>query len=500
MTFTIRDCMQISSLWNIEKEFRTKVSLLAITFGSLMGSQVLWRSLKGSIFAKIIGAAYVPDAKIVSILVLVPLILIYSRLVDVLRRHQLVYAFTIFHAIGGLIFAGLLAHPTLGIANTTPSPHRWLGWFFYLFMESFSAFLSTTFWSFANSVNKPKDAKRYYGLFVAGSKIGGIVVSGLFWVILTVATDTGSSLTAWLRPGGGAIGDHIILPIILAVGSLLLLAAALCIYLLKNLVPGYHMHGYEAVYQLEKQRAKEEIREEKQEEKLPFSFRRSLSNAWEIVSGSLDGLRVILTHSYVLGIFCLALFHDMIMTIFDFRVLMSANAAYETVGQLVLFYLSYFFIMNVVGLAISLFGTTPIQRMLGNRAALLIYPTLCVILVVATFFSPTPYTYWVAIVLLRAFNYGLNHPIREVLYIPTTKEIKFKAKAWTDAFGTRIAKGSSSFLYKGTLRLAPHAGFLVCSGFTFAITCIWVVVSYFLGRTLQDALDKKEVIGKEETA
>jgi AAA family ATP:ADP antiporter len=104
--------------------------------------------------------------------------------------------------------------------------------------------------------------------------------------------------------------------------------------------------------------------------------------------------------------------------------------------------------------------------------------------------------YWVLIG-LRALNYSLNHPVREVLYIPTTKDVKFKAKAWNEAFGTRIAKNIGSvanLLLKGkTPAVILASGFGVCCGFI----SVWLMVVYFLGKALQDALDNQRVIGKE---
>ena len=420
--------MQMSSLWSVKPEFRLKVSLLSLTFFFLTATQALWRTLKISIFAKIVGAGSAPDAKIYAIFLLIPLILLYSKLVDKMRRHQLVYLFTLLHGVVGLIIAYYLAHPTIGLANTAASPDRALGWLFYFFMESFSAFLSTTFWSFANSINKPKDAKNYYGLFVTGSKCGGILAAGGLWMTLMFGMGRISFLPS------GSLSDTTVLSSAMALGSLSLFGAALCIYLLMTLVPGYLMHGYEAVYQVEKKREKEHA-----EDKL--SWLDSIKKAF-------DGIRVILTNPYVLGIFSLSLFHDMIMAIFDFVVLFAADKDHDTAGKLAIFYASYFFMMHFVGLFISILGTTPLQRLLGNRVSLLVYPSLSMLLVVVSYLFPSAQMFLVVVIILRAANYGLNHPIREVLYIPTTKEIKFKCKAWSDAFGTRLAKGSSSMFYK----------------------------------------------------
>ena len=58
--------MQMSSLWSVKPEFRLKVGLLSLTFFFLTATQALWRTLKVSVFAKIVSAAAAPDAKIYS--------------------------------------------------------------------------------------------------------------------------------------------------------------------------------------------------------------------------------------------------------------------------------------------------------------------------------------------------------------------------------------------------------------------------------------------------
>src|SRR5277367_4194559 len=128
--------VKLSRLWEIKKEFKLKVFFLSFTFLLMSACLVIWRPLKVSVFAKMVGPTFVPDAKIYSLFLLIPLILFYSKLVDWLRRHQLLYCFTIAHGLGGLIFYFFLSHPVYGIANTEISSSRILGWAFYFFMES----------------------------------------------------------------------------------------------------------------------------------------------------------------------------------------------------------------------------------------------------------------------------------------------------------------------------------------------------------------------------
>lgn len=454
------------NLWGINEIDRLKVLYLTLSFFFLNSCYAMWRPIKTSIFAKMVGASYVPDAKLYGMFFLIPLIILYSKLIDWLRRHQLMYCFTLFHGIGGLIFYLLLSHDTYGIANTVTNPNRWVGWSFYFFMESFAAFFTTTFWSFADSISDPKEARQYFGILTAGSKIGGILGSGLLYLAL-------SNLN---------LADTILLPNILLLGSFLLFAAAATTYFLMIKVPGANLHGYESAYQVEKSKSNE-----------PKTFIESLK-------GSIDGIFVILKNPYVFGIFALVFFYDAIITIFDFLMLQSANAKYETAGELTAFYSFYTLCMHGVGFVIAFLGTVPLQRLLGVRTSLFIAPTVSLALVLTAYFWPTTNILFITFVVLRGLNYGLNHPTREVLYIPTTKIIKFKAKAWTDSFGTRIAKGSASLFNKSIANASP--GFILLSS-TLASTgllSLWLVIAYFLGKTLQNAITHNKVIGQEEEA
>jgi AAA family ATP:ADP antiporter len=453
------------SLWSIKSEYASKVFYLALTFLLMSCTLVIWRPLKMAIFAKMIGAYQVPEAKLYSLLFIIPLILIYSKLVDVLRRHHLLYCYTIFHAVGGMIFAYLLSHPVYGLANTHVSSDRWLGWAFYFFMESFDAFFSATFWSFADSVNNPKDAKNYYGFLVSGSKIGGIIASALLYVVLGCCSASN--------------GAHV-LPGALFIGSLLLFAAAFALHLLVTRVPDNIMHGYEATYQLEKHKKRES----------------GAHGVIGVLKSSVEGLIIMIKKPYVLGIFSLVVFYDVMIVIFDWWVAVHADQQMPSVGAMTAFYAKYYFLLNSIGLIISLLGTTPLLRLIGIRFSLFLFPLFCLSMLTITYLFPTADVFFAVLVGLRSFNYAFNHPTREFLYIPTTKEIKFKAKTWTDAFGSRIAKSFGSIFNKALKSASPAFALVSSLSLSFGLVFLWLIVVYFLGKTLQDAITNKRVIGQ----
>ncbi|MGB8367562.1 MAG: Npt1/Npt2 family nucleotide transporter, partial [Candidatus Babeliales bacterium] len=261
----------LSGIFDIEPHERLKVLCLAITFFLVIGAYTVTRDLKNAIFVSIVGKEYIPWAKVVSMLVLIPAIFIYAKFVDDLRRYQLLAFYSLFFGIVSLIFTFFIGHPSIGIGNTDTSPYRLFGWLFYFFVEGYSPFVVSVFWAFANSVTSPEGAKRSYGFIVSGSKLGGMLSAGIAWILF--------SRSSRALPGD-FFSEIITHQVIMAVSSIMLLLVPVIIFFLVKKVPGRYLHGYEAVYQMEKKK-KKEVQE----------------------TGVLAGLKLFIKYPYVLGIF-----------------------------------------------------------------------------------------------------------------------------------------------------------------------------------------------------
>src|SRR5579859_4378529 len=237
-----------STLFEIEPEERLKVLLLSLAFFLIIGAYTVANELKSSIFMQIVGRSAIPTARIYGMFVLIPLILIYSRLVDSMRRYQLLSFYSAAYGVVGLVFTYFLGHPTIGLPNMATSSSRIFGWLFYFFIEGYAPFVISVFWAFANSVNSPQSAKRYYTMIVAASKLGGAVMA----------------LIAMMLLSNVALADRVYFSdtlnhqILLGMSSMLLILVVPVIYALVKYVPGKYLHGYEAVYKFEKQKSKEE--------------------------------------------------------------------------------------------------------------------------------------------------------------------------------------------------------------------------------------------------
>src|SRR5687768_2632102 len=77
---------------SFSREELKKFILLAIIFGFTIGVYWLLRPIKDGIFCKMAGSSNIPLAKLLSLIFVVPLVLIYSKLVDKFPRHRVFYA------------------------------------------------------------------------------------------------------------------------------------------------------------------------------------------------------------------------------------------------------------------------------------------------------------------------------------------------------------------------------------------------------------------------
>jgi AAA family ATP:ADP antiporter len=101
----------------------------------------------------------------------------------------------------------------------------------------------------------------------------------------------------------------------------------------------------------------------------------------------------------------------------------------------------------------------------------------------------------------KAINYALNGPALKQLYIPTTPDVKFKAQAWIETFGSRTSKQAGSFFNMSLAPLQTAFGaagrsyYLIMSGVVcFPLLGLWLIVAIFLGRSFRKAIQGNTVI------
>ena len=452
----------IKALWGdlSEKEL-LKFVLLSIGSFFLIGSYWPLKTLKDSIFINLIGATHLPDAKLASLILFFPLVLLYSKLVDIFSKEKMIYVFISFYVLAGLVLVYYLSDPVIGLQNTSVNTHRYIGWAFYLFVESYGSLMVSLYLSFINDVTTPEAAQKGYGMLSFGTHLGACLFT-LLGNFLSYDT------TKYAQR----------VPLIALISISMFVMIAVVVFILKRLVGDKELEGYTAKALIKKEDHK---------------------------VGFLDGLKVLITRPYVSGIFLLIFFQELLTTIMDLQKNMLIGITYgANPGAVTKFLFGFNLAIQFIACVFGLLGTSYFQRKFGIKACIISFPILLGISLVGYIISPyirldlsiggyiiTPALAAVLCVVLiaKVLNYALYQPAKEALYIPTSKNIKYKAKAWIDMFGMRFAKVTGSSLSK-FLGPATHLVGGTCLG----IIVVWIFLAKHVGDAFNKVTNNKTLI------
>ncbi|MCK4650635.1 hypothetical protein KAT08_00525 [Candidatus Babeliales bacterium] len=422
-----------------------KFGILAITFFFIIGSYWLLRPLKDGIFKSIVGIEYQPLAKIVSLFIIIPLVLLYSKLVDIFKKHKLFYVFFPVYGAIFLLMAVLLMHPTIGLANTVASPLRIFGWFSYVVIESMGSLMVALFWSFVASSTDATSAKKGFAIIISGAQTGSIL---------------GPTIARYSETTG--------LPLLLVFAACGVLVVPFLIKIFMTKV-------------VEKEQDSIAFQREQKEEKKPKT-------------GIIEGLRLLLTKPYLLGIFAIATFYEVIGTIMDYQMKVLAAKKYTNPENFTAFLGFFGQCANVLALLLALLGTSYLMRRFGLTFCLLIFPIAVGTVVGYVYINPMLWTVFASVIVVKGLSYALNNPAKEMMYIPTTKDVKFKTKSWIDMFGARSAKATGASvnnIFKANISELMLYGTLIALG----LVGIWIIAAMFVGKTFNKLTKEGKIIG-----
>ncbi len=439
---------------DITPEEIQKFSLLSAIFFFTIGTYWLLRPLKDDLFNQLVGIDYQPTAKIASVAIMVFVVMLYSKLVDMFEKHHLFYVIGGFYTAVFLLITLLINNPIVGLGNPSIGPHRWLGWLTYFSIESFGSIIVALFWSFVASITEAQSAKRGYALIVGGAQVGSIM--GAFLAIY--------SATLGLR-------------LMFFIATLGIVAIMLMVRLFVSTMPQQVMVGDKTAAKHEKGKKK---------------------------TGFMEGVKLIISKPYIFGILIVSTLYEVIATIVDFQMKKLASVQYPGPGELASFLGKYGVATNCLALVMALLGTSYLMRRFGLTFCLLTFPValggaVTYLWYVAKFTMPSDLTLmWTAFVVMivaKGLSYALNNPSKEMMYIPTSKDIKFKAKGWIDMFGNRSAKAGGATV-NNVLRLAVTPALMVQSGaiISLGIIAIWVVAATYVGRAFGKLTKSGEIV------
>jgi len=213
-------------------------------------------------------------------------------------------------------------------------------------------------------------------------------------------------------------------------------------------------------------------------------------------TGMLEGLRLLVTKPYVLGIFCIATFHEIVSTIVDFQMKLTARQTHATPESFASFMGHFGQTVNIITMLMALFGTTYLMQKYGLRFCVILFPVLVGIVLTGIYLNPSINMVFMGMVAIKSLSYGLNNPSKEMMYIPTTKDVKFKAKGWIDTFGSRSSKAGGA-LINNSLKHSMTALLAYGTIISLGVIAVWIVVAMFVGTKYQTLTDEGKVIGED---
>ena len=131
--------------------------------------------------------------------------------------------------------------------------------------------------------------------------------------------------------------------------------------------------------------------------------------------------------------------------------------------------------VNLIGLLLQLFATSRVIRLMGVRGALFILPVIALINYSIIAVIPVLAVVRIGKILENSTDYSIQNTLRQALFLPTTREAKYKAKAAIDTFFTRTGDVvSAGFVGLGQVLGLTTAAF---AGINVVLTIAWLSVA-----------------------
>ncbi len=335
----------------------------------------------------------------------------YSRLVGMIPRNWVLPGTQV-------VVVGFL----IGFWFLFQTSQEWVSAAFYFWGRLLlGIFLISQFWTLANDIYDPRQAKRVFGFIGGGTSLGGM---------------TGAGLTSLLAKRVGT-------------DNLLLFSAGivtLCFFIVLMIQRRVKAPDTSALARSHSTRSGEAL-----------SMLRQSKH-----------LRLI---ALVVGFAALGA-----VTI-EQQLNMAAEAEVQTEDAITSFLASITFYISAIGFFIQVFLVSRIYRLVGIGFALMVLPVSLGATALLILLNPVLWAPSVARVADSATRYSLDKTTREVLFLPLPGELKLRAKSFVDVVGDRfIGKGIGSILLLLVIKVLGFTWYQV-SFLSLGYCLIWIYMA-----------------------
>jgi ATP/ADP translocase/HEAT repeat protein len=329
--------------------------------------------------------AYLTTAIVVGIFVA-----FYSRLQAKTPRRILVIMSLVFFSGTCLVSQRLFASEV--------REYSWMPLAFWVWANIFIVALGTQFWILVNDIFNPREAKRLIGFFGSGGLLGGI-----FGALLA-----------------GILGKY--------QEKLLLIAFAI-------LIISIFVANSIFIWQ-----RKKNTPHDKGENK-------NIENGGESSNvGFINSFNTIRRNRYLTLLAVVVILTFIVATFIDYQSKTIIDIHEERMDRMTSLFGYFHAGLLVLPFFISLFLTSKVIKRFGIRLTLLIFPLILLLCACGIYVWPILFLAIVIKASDKSLSFSLNQFTRELLYIPISPELKYKAKVFIDMFLNRFAKGLGALL------------------------------------------------------
>jgi AAA family ATP:ADP antiporter len=376
------------------------------------------------------GAELKSYASAIQVVLLLGVVQVFGWLAATFPRRKLINFVTLFF-IGSFI--------TFYLVLVIVGP--WNGIVYFLWVGIFSLVVIAQFWSFANDIYTPEEGKRLFVLLAFGASAGGVFGPMLAGLIL------------------GLVGVYNLL---LVSAGVLLISLVLTNFIISRV------------------------------ESDPKTDATDIPPKEEPPMSKEGAMKLVFRNKYLLMIALLILISNFVNTTGEYILgrgveeaaaeLAAAPGAAADADKVFIggFYADFYTIVGFVGLLMQLLIVSRILKYFGVRFAIMALP----IIALGTYLSIALFP---IILVIRwgktaenATDYSLNNTVRQILFLPTTREEKYKAKVAIDSFFVRAGDVlSAGLVFVGVTWLAfsvRHFA-LIC----IVLAVIWLVIAFMIG-------------------
>ncbi|MBN1221820.1 MAG: MFS transporter [Candidatus Aminicenantes bacterium] len=402
---------------DIRDEEAVSAPLLFTYFFLITTSVYIVKPVKISTFLAKLEPHRLPYAYLLTALIMGLVVALNTKLVDSVRRQLYISASLIFFAGNLVLFWFLFKLNWI-----------WISMIYWIWADIFTIMTVTQFWITINDIYHPRQAKRLVGFLVSGGLLGGI---------------SGSLLSAFFARSLGTENLLLICPV-------LLLPCIAVIHFVYKKSPklGEAPTARDAAVKRSRIGYKE-------------SFDIVRKSRYLLLLSSIMGVSVITT------------------TLVDFQFNSVVESAFFLKDSRTAFLGAFFTGLLIFSYLLHILLTNRILKNFGFKTALMIAPIFLLFCSFSVFFLQGVFLiYWAAFLKGgdKSLAHSLNQSVRELLYIPISSEIKFKAKVFIDMFINKFAKGIAAVLLLIGMSLG-HISLVQVSIITAVASLIWLYLN-----------------------